>query len=74
MNGNVLTFDTMREATRYIREMSEAATANIGGDEVWQHDSGVVLVGATAEAIAEDEGAESANRWWLLGTVAQVLY
>jgi len=74
MNGNVLTFDTMHEAARYIREMSEAATAKIGGDEVWQHDAVVVLVGATAEAIAEDEGAESANNWRLLGTVAQVFY
>lgn len=74
MNGNVMNFNNVRAAMAYVREMDEEATAAIGDQEVWKHDSGAVLIGVTAEGIIEDEGEESADDWRLLGTVAQVLY
>ena len=74
MNGNVMNFNNVRAAMAYVREMDEEATVKIGDDEVWKHDSGAVLIGATAEGIIEDEGEEGADNWLLLGTVAQVLY
>lgn len=74
MNGNVMSFDGLSQASAYMREMSEEATAESADQEVWRHDSGAVLIGATAEGIIEDEGEEGADNWLLLGTVAQVLY
>jgi hypothetical protein len=65
-------FNTLVEARKYVREMSEQATAKIGGDDVWEHEPTRAVAVATADELIEE--GENSDEWRRLGTVAEVLY
>lgn len=64
-----MNFNTMREAIRYVREMSEEATAAIGDHEVWQYDSGDVEIVEPGSDLSDAGDAAK-----LVGLVREVLY
>lgn len=71
----MLNFKNINEAVGYVRELSVAATEAMGNDEVWKYEpTGEILVGATANAIVEAEGAEDAANYRMIGLVREVLY
>ena len=64
-------FTNIHEAAKFVREMSEEATARIGDNEVWRQPDGSVVILEPGEGNNNewlDEGAV------LIGTVAEKLY
>lgn len=72
---NTISFRNVREAQKYIRELSEERAAQLGDEEVWEHaPTREIKVGVDASYIAENSDSDAADDYRLLGTVSQVLY
>lgn len=65
----MMNFDSIQEATKYVREMSVEATEEIGNASVMQY-----LDGGDIEIVAVGEECSDPSAVTYLGTVAQVLY
>jgi len=65
----MMNFNTMREAIKYVREMSVEATEEIGNHEVWQYDSGDIEIVEPGTDLSDT--GDSAR---LVGLVREVLY
>ncbi len=65
----MMNFGSIQEAKKYIREMDEEATAEIGSSSVMQY-----LDGGDIEIVAIGEERSDPSAVAYLGTVAQVLY
>lgn len=64
-----MNFDTMRQAIKAVREMSEEATAEIGDCEVWQYDSGDIEIVEPGTDLSD-----TGDNAKLVGLVREVLY
>lgn len=69
----MIAFSSLTEARTYVREMSEKATAAIGGEDVWEHEPTRAIAIGTADELVEGEG-ESSDAWRRLGTVSETLH
>jgi hypothetical protein len=65
----MLTFDSLKDARMYVRELDEGATAEIGDASVMEYSNGEIEI----VAIGEEHG-DTSDAPLYLGTVAQVLY
>lgn len=63
-----MNFDSIRSARLYVREMDEEATEAIGDNEVWQFDSGDIVIVEPGTQVSDEDDAK------LVGLVKEVLY
>lgn len=64
----MMNFDSLRNAIKYVREMDEETTAEMGDNEVWQFDNGEIVIVEPGIQASEDDDAK------LVGLVKEVLY
>lgn len=65
----MMTFNSLQEAKKYIREMGEEATAEIGDYSVMEYSTGDIELVAPGE-----EHSDTSDAPLFLGLVRQVLY